>query len=272
MIKEAIGLGETEVEALAAACKELGLETHEVEFEILESPGKKKFGLFGGTPAKVRAYVSVSPADIAVEYLKGVLSAMGGGDIQVEVTQNEDGAVINLTGEHVGMIIGRRGETMDALQYLTGLVANHVNNSYFRITIDTENYRDKREKTLEILGRKMAFKAVKTGRNFSLEPMNPYERRLIHTSVQQVNGALSWSEGENMNRHVVIGVDPKLKRPNNNNRGPRRDFNKRPPFNRDNRDRRPPQNVQTTPSPDRKPRVDGGDFSLYGKIEKTNKE
>ena len=102
-----------------------------------------------------------------------------------------------------------------------------MDNSYYRITINTGNYREKRKKTLESLARKMAIKAVKTGRNSSLEPMNPYERRIIHTTVQKVNGAISWSEGEDMGRHVVIGPDPKVKqsfrprreggRPRNNN-------------------------------------------------------
>ena len=93
-------------------------------------------------------------------------------------------------------MIGHRGETLDALQYLSGLVANHVDNSYYRITLDIGNYREKRRETLEALGKKMAAKAVRTGRNTSLEPMNPYERRIIHTAVQTVEGAKSWSEGE----------------------------------------------------------------------------
>ena len=96
-------------------------------------------------------------------------------------------------------------ETLDALQYLSGLVANHVDNSYYRITLDIGNYREKRRETLEALGKKMAAKAVRTGRNTSLEPMNPYERRIIHTAVQTVEGAKSWSEGEDLAAHVVIG-------------------------------------------------------------------
>ena len=204
MVREAIGVGETEQEALENACKELGIETHEADFEIIERPIKKKFGLFGGSPAKVRAFIKVSPADAAVEYVKNVLAAMGFESIEITVNEIENGAEINLEGDEVGAVIGRRGETLDAIQYLAGLVANHVENNYFRITINTGNYREKREKTLQVLGRKLAFKAIKTGRNVSLEPMNPYERRIIHTAVQGVNGAISWSEGESINRHVVI--------------------------------------------------------------------
>lgn len=99
----------------------------------------------------------------------------------------------------------RRGETLDALQYLTGLVANRVDNAYYRVTIDVGNYREKRDKTLAELPVRSAARAAKTGRKTSLEPMNPYERRIIHTTVQEIEGATSWSVGSEPNRHVVVG-------------------------------------------------------------------
>lgn len=272
MIREAIGVGETEEEALKNACDELGVETHEADFEIIERPIKKKFGLFGGSPAKVRAFVKVSPAEKAVEYVKNILSEMGFDSITVTVKEIENGAEINLEGEEIGSVIGRRGETLDALQYLAGLVANHVDNSYFRITINTGNYREKREKTLQILGRKLAFKAIKTGRNVSIEPMNPYERRIIHTAVQNVNGAISWSEGESINRHVVIGPDPKNppKKPYNN--GYRKNYNNKRGYDKKGHNRGgynksysfAPKADETLPKRD--PINEGGDFSLYGRI------
>lgn len=209
MVKEAFGTGDTIDEALAEACRELGVEPEKAEYEVLQEPAKKRLGIFGGNPAKVRAYVNVSPAEKAVEYLRDVLSCMGLNDIEFEIKEEGETAEINLKGEDVGFIIGRRGETLDALQYLAGLVANHVDNKYFRITINTGNYREKREVTLEKLGKKLAFKVVKTGKSVNLEPMNPYERRIIHTAVQKVNGAISFSEGEVLNRHVVIAPDPK---------------------------------------------------------------
>ena len=144
---------------------------------------------------------------MAAEYLRTILSGMGLKDIQVEIREEEAGAELALTGEDIGFIIGHRGETLDALQYLASLVANHVDESYYRITLDVGNYREKRKETLENLGKKMAARAVKTGRNASLEPMNPYERRIIHTAVQTVEGAKSWSEGEDLARHVVIGPE-----------------------------------------------------------------
>ncbi|MGN1051247.1 MAG: RNA-binding cell elongation regulator Jag/EloR, partial [Acutalibacteraceae bacterium] len=172
-------------------------------------------------------------------------------DIKMTVKEEKDGAEINLEGESIGAVIGRRGDTLDALQYLTGLVANHVDNSYYRITLNTGNYREKREKTLEILGRKLAFKAVKTGMKTSLEPMNPYERRIIHTAVQKVNGAVSWSEGERINRHVVIGPDPDA---------PKKSYNRN---RRGGYVSRQKESTEDISAPTREPINEG---SLYGKL------
>ena len=181
--------------------------------------------------------------------------------VVIEKKLIEGGVEFDLSGEDVGFVIGRRGETLDSLQYLTSLVANHADSGYFKVTINTGNYREKREKTLEILGRKLAFKAVKTGRKTNLEPMNPYERRIIHTAVQKVNGAISWSEGENANRHVVIGPDPKAR--NNFHKG---GYNKgrggRRPYNAN-------RNYNSAPAnPDRKPLNEGDGTGLYGRIDK----
>ena len=128
-------------------------------------------------------------------------------DITADEVREMAPSALILSGEDIGFIIGHRGETLDALQYLASLVANHVDGSYFRVTLDVGNYREKRKETLEALGKKMAARAVKTGRNSSLEPMNPYERRIIHTAVQTVEGAKSWSEGVDQGRHVVIGPE-----------------------------------------------------------------
>ena len=190
MVKEAIATGATTEEAYEKACAMLGVDPADAEFEVLETEEKKRFGLFGGRPAKVRAFIRSTPADAAAEYLRNVLSGMGLGDVNIEIREEEAGAELVLTGENIGFIIGHRGETLDSLQYLASLVANHVDESYYRITLDVGNYREKRKETLENLGRKMAARAVKTGRNASLEPMNPYERRIIHTAVQRHGGEL----------------------------------------------------------------------------------
>lgn len=209
MLIETIKEAETIDEAKSLALAELAVDEDRVQFEVLAQPEKKKFGLFGGSPAKVRAYYEQTPTEVAKAYLADVLKKLGVENAVIEARETDDGAEFDITGDDIGFIIGHRGETLDALQYLTGLVVNHINDEYFRVIINIGNYREKREKTLEILGRKLAFKACKSGEKISLEPMNPYERRIIHTAVQKVRGATSWSEGENLQRHVVIGPDRK---------------------------------------------------------------
>lgn len=217
MIKEAIKEAETIEEAKALALAELGVNEDKAQFEVLVQPEKKKFGLFGGSLAKVRVFYEETPTDIAKAYLADVLTKLGVTNVVIEATETEDGAEFDVNGDDIGFIIGHRGETLDALQYLTGLVVNHIHDEYFRVIINIGNYREKREKTLEVLGRKLAFRACKTGEKVSLEPMNPYERRIIHTAVQKVRGATSWSEGENLKRHVVIGPDRKKQSYGNRN-------------------------------------------------------
>lgn len=235
MIKETVATAATIEEAKKIAVEELGIEDENVQFEILQQPERKKLGIFGGSPAKVRAFVEISTLQSVEQYIKELLNKMDINDFTINSEENEGGAVINIDGKDVGFIIGHRGETLDALQYLAGLVANHVDDEYYRISINVGNYREKREKTLEALGRKLAFKASKTGMKTSLEPMNPYERRIIHTSVQKIKGAISWSEGESIQRHVVIGPDPDYK-PSYNKGGYRKNrssnFNKDGSYNR----------------------------------------
>ena len=265
MIREAICEGSDVEEALEKAKAQLGLDdTDDYEFEVIQREEKKRFGLFGGRPAKVRAYITIieAPADKTERFLRNVLDKMGLSEIAIEAKESEDSLEFDLSGEEEGFVIGRRGETLDALQYLSSLVANHNSENYVKVTVNVGNYRDKREKTLEILGRKLAFKAVKTGKKTSLEPMNPYERRIIHTAVQKVNGAISWSEGENTMRHVVIGPDPKSR---NNRKGGynNRRGGKRGGYNSNNNRRTNP-----APNPDRVPLNEGGSTGLYGRIDK----
>lgn len=247
-MREAIGIGDTIEIAKANACKELGLEADQVEFDVLEIGEKKLFGLFGGKPYKVRAYVEDSPAAAAVDYLKKVLDGLGAKDISIEVAEEENGAVITLTGEDAGIVIGHHGETLDALQYLVGLVANHVRDDYYRITLNTGNYREKREKTLQGLASRLAQKALATNRKYSLEPMNPYERRIIHTAVQEIEGATSWSEGSDLDRHVVIGPAAGAAARPGRDGNDRRDRNNRPRRSSGNKNDKPRR-----PHPENKP-------------------
>lgn len=262
MIREAIATGATVEEAKENACKELGVETYDdnIEFEILEMQSKKVLGIFGGRPAKVKVTLKQTASQAAEDYIRNIIRCMELSEISVSTTEENDVITIDIEGEDVGFIIGRRGETLDALQYLACLAANRIDNSYKRVVINTGDYREKREKTLEALGRRLAIKAAKTGRKSSLEPMNPYERRIIHTAVQKINGAISWSEGENMNRHVVIGPDGKSKEYGNRGRGGRRS-------NYGRRSGKPKQSAPA-PNPDRKPLNEGGATGLYGRIDK----
>lgn len=269
VIKEAIATGSTVEEAKEAALSQLGVESYEAEFEVLDLPVRKTFGLFGGSPARVRAFIKVGPAEAAADYLRNILNCMNLGDVKLNIQEEAEGALLSLTGDEVGFIIGHRGETLDALQYLAGLVANHTDNAYYRITLDIGNYRKKRQETLEQLGKKIAAKALRIGRNCALEPMNPYERRIIHTAVQTVEGAKSWSEGEDLARHVVIGPiegERPLRRPGFGSRPPRRNnFNSRPATSAPARPGfRPPAEPKQPP---RGPRPDEGKAPLYGRID-----
>ena len=145
-----------------------------------------------------------SPAGVAKEFLAELTKLMGV-DVTIDMGTDAEGNVYGfMQGDTLGILIGRRGETLDALQYLTSLKVNRGRDSYTRVTLDTENYRAKREDTLIRLANRMANRALRTGRKVSLEPMNPYERRIIHYALQQTEGVTTHSEGEEPNRHVVI--------------------------------------------------------------------
>ena len=206
MSKEIIKEAASIEEAKALIVEELGVAEDAIAFEIVQEPEKKVLGLFGGTPAIVKGAVVGGIAAAAAEaYLRKVLAGLGVEDFTCTVTEQDNGCVISLDGENLGFIIGRSGETLDALQYLAGLVANRADNAYYRVTLDIGNYREKREQALVALARRLGGQTARTGRRNSLEPMNPYERRIIHTTVQQMEGVISWSVGSDDRRHVIIG-------------------------------------------------------------------
>ena len=140
----------------------------------------------------------------AAAYVSEILTAMGIAEFTLTPRYYEENVRLQLSGEQIGGVIGRRGETLDAIQYLASLVANRGEGEYIRLSIDSGNYREKRARTLEALARKLANQAVRTGRSITLEPMNPYERRIIHGAVSSVKGATSSSTGVEPNRRVVI--------------------------------------------------------------------
>ena len=212
MAREIIKEAESVEAAVAAACEELGIDPAAAQVEVLAEPQKKMLGLFGGSPARVRVTAfdaadgTGAGADAMCTYLKDVLTAMGAEGVTVTAAKKEDGYTLTVesTGD-LGFVIGHRGETLDALQYLVSLIANRADREYRRVTIEVGDYREKREQSLTELARRRAETAARTGRRISLEPMNPYERRIIHTAVQSVEGATSWSVGSADRRHVIIG-------------------------------------------------------------------
>ena len=196
-----------------------------------------------------------SPTGKAIAYLNAILKDLGCENVEIKAAVRENGATIILEGEGLGVVIGHRGETLDALQHLVSLAANNAG-GYFKVTLNIGDYREKREQTLIGLATRVAEHVKRTSRNRALEPMSAYERRIIHTAVQEIEGVSSGSTGEGKNRRVVIfpeGGSPNM---------PRRDDNRR----RNNRGGRKPSNTVAS-APSREPKRDT-DIPLYGKITK----
>lgn len=171
-----------------------------------EAPIKKEAPAEDINAVPVFSLESGSPAVNAANYLIDILSKLGCENIEIKTVLTDNGAVFYLTGDNLGAAIGRRGETLDALQYLAGLSAN-AGNGYYKVTLNIGDYREKREQALIGLANRVARQVMKTGRSRTLEPMNPYERRIIHTAIQDISGVSSNSIGEGSNRRVVISSD-----------------------------------------------------------------
>lgn len=197
--------------AVEAALKELGCAREDVEIEVINKGSKGFLGL-GASEAKVKVTVvnevsfeeDFSADEVSVDkYLSDVLEKMGiNANLDVK---EEDGSVnIDISGELMGIVIGRRGDTLDALQYLCSLVYNKNREDYVRVNLDTENYRAKREETLVNLAKKIAGTVSRTGRSITLEPMNPNERRIIHSTLQSYDYINTYSIGEDPNRKIVV--------------------------------------------------------------------
>ena len=210
MKRELIVSAKTVDEAREKAAAELGLPMDEIEFTVLEE-GKKGFLGIGAADAKVQAVYTVKGAQIALEFIKKMVA-----DMELDLTvglkdgKNDD-TIITVDGEGAGLLIGHHGETLDALQYLANLAANKKvkgeKREYTKITLDVEGYRAKREEALRALARRMAGKVVKYKKSVMLEPMNPYERRIIHSEVQSIEGVSTNSIGSENNRRIVMFLD-----------------------------------------------------------------
>lgn len=218
-------------EAKAMAAKEFGTEESNIKFTVIEEPKKSLFGKLKGE-AKVEAVFEQTKADIAAEYIKGILKNMDI-DSTVSTTETEDGILIDILGDTTGAVIGRRGETLYAIQYLVSMAANRGDKEYVRITVDCCGYREKRKAILEELAEKIAKTVIRTGRTSTLEPMNPYERRIIHSAVANIEGVTSRSVGDEPFRKVVIAsTNPRQRREKrdygNRDGGYKKDYERRP--------------------------------------------
>ena len=216
MNKEIITTGKTIDDAVAAAVAELGVPSREnIEYTVLEEPKKGLFGI-GAAPAKISAKAVFKGELFALNFINQLVK-----DMNLDVTfemkdvegSDKDCKLIDITGEGAGALIGHHGDTLDSIQYLANLAANKrvngVKPDYVKITVDAENYRAKRENTLRELARRMADKVLKQKRSVMLEPMNPYERRIIHSEIQNIEGVSTNSIGSENNRKIVIYLEEK---------------------------------------------------------------
>lgn len=193
-------------EAVTKALIELETTSDKLEYEVVDK-GSAGFLGIGAKPAIIRAKKKETVADKAIDFLSQIFDAM---NLEVSITaaynEEEQELSLNLEGDDMGILIGKRGQTLDSLQYLVSLIVNKGTEGYLRVKLDTENYRERRKETLETLAKNIAYKVKRTRRPVSLEPMNPYERRIIHAAVQNDKYVTTRSEGEEPFRHVVIAL------------------------------------------------------------------
>ena len=191
-------------EAITAASLEFGVASEDLDYEVVEKGSTGFLGL-GSKPAVIKARKKESFIDDIKEYLDKLFKAMDiETNVNIDFDETEGTMNIDLEGPDMGILIGKRGQTLDALQYLISLFVNKKSESYIRVKLDTENYRARRKDTLENLAKNIAFKVKRTRRTFTLEPMNPYERRIIHSALQNDKYVATRSEGEEPYRKVVV--------------------------------------------------------------------
>ncbi len=191
-------------EAITEACRKLGVTSDKLDYIVVEE-GSSGFLGIGSKPAVIKATVKCSIEDSAKSFLNDVFASMNM-TVVVNVAYNEEekNMDIDLSGDEMGVLIGKRGQTLDSLQYLVSLVVNKDSEDYIRVKVDTENYRQRRKETLENLAKNIAYKVKRNKRAVSLEPMNPFERRIIHSALQNDKYVTTHSEGEEPFRRVVV--------------------------------------------------------------------
>lgn len=202
-MKSAETKGRTVEEAVAAALQELGISREQAEIEVLDEPAKGLFGLIGSRDARVRVTAHERKEDAARRLIQDIAAAIGM-DVTITSRQDEDYLFVDVRGDELGILIGRRGQALDALQYLVNLAAGRVSSEKQRIVVDVEGYRRRREETLQRLAERLAEKVQRSGERTELEPMSAHERRVIHLALQDNPHVTTYSEGEEPFRKVII--------------------------------------------------------------------
>ena len=196
-------VGKTVEDAVGEAIKVLGLTRDEADVKILDEGSSGFLGLIGSRPARVSVSRKISPAEVVERFLTDVITAMGM-SVKIETNRKDKHLHVNMTGQNMGVLIGKRGQTLDSLQYLTNLAVNRTGTPEFSVILDTENYRKRRRDTLEALASSLARKVKATKKNVVLEPMSRYERHIIHTVLQRDPFVRTYSDGNEPYRNVVI--------------------------------------------------------------------
>lgn len=241
--------------ALSEAAKSLDTTVDQLEYEVVEEGSAGFFGI-GSKPATVKARRKFTLEGAAEEFLLDVFRTMNM-EIELDTVYNEEEKTmdIDLKGDSMGILIGKRGQTLDSLQYLTSLVVNKHSEDYIRVKLDIENYRERRKETLETLAKNIAYKVKRNKRPVSLEPMNPYERRIIHSALQNDKLVTTRSEGEEPYRYVIISLKKESKEFTRDKESGKRSGGYRKDFNRGGRGGRGGRSERQSRSEEAAPRT-----------------
>jgi spoIIIJ-associated protein len=204
-MKKIVVTGKTIELAVKSGLSQWQVSEDRVNIHILEQPSRGLFGFIGTKEAKVELELIPDPLEEAIAFLQDMFAAMQI-SITIDTRKDREGYILNMSGSELGILIGKRGQTLDALQYLVNIVGNRYANSHFRIILDAENFRDRRKKTLEELAVRLANRVIKSKKEVILEPMNSQERKIIHAELQGHPVVKTYSKGEEPNRRVVIAI------------------------------------------------------------------
>lgn len=202
-MKKLLASGKSVEEAIQSGLAQLGVTRDRVDIVVLEQPSKGLFGLIGAKDAKVELTLQPDAIEEAIAFLREVAAAMEL-SVKIERVDESDVVKLNLTGSDLGILIGRRGQTLDSLQYLTNIVANRHSNRHLRIVLDAEQFRERRRQTLEALSDRMASRVIRSRKEIMLEPMTSQERKIIHSWLQANPNVRTYSQGDEPNRRIVI--------------------------------------------------------------------